>query len=301
VNLVPSQYRNVSVADVPVRLDQASLRAHLTGRPAYRRTRYLVARNGQACALAEVSKQSEQPLFSPITGVRLIAGPDESAFVDAPEADTAVPTQLAQVAARHAPQARCVVVRGRYGHVSFIVDPAPARIRVVEVVPPRPAKLVDQLTRVLDVAEDLPPVELVPELVDLAGLAATRPAGHYLFPCRAGQPGVDADVSYLDEVPPRMPWTLVGCARSRAIHDFFYGGEVDMVDMCPRALARQYTGPVLTKCCLLEDRIAVDGGLVVIPWGATLAQVKEGLQQALRADSPARTGSPARAGEPVRP
>jgi len=146
VNLVPSQYRNVSVADVPVRLDEASLRAHLTGRPAYRRTRYLVARSGQACALAEVSKQSEQPLFSPITGVRLIAGPDESAFVDAPQADTAVPTQLARVAARYAPQARCVVVRGRYGHVSFIVDPAPARIRVVEVVPPRPAKLVDQLT-----------------------------------------------------------------------------------------------------------------------------------------------------------
>jgi hypothetical protein len=288
VNLVPSQYRNVSVADVPVHLDEASLRAHLTGRPAYRRTRYLVARHGQACALAEVSKQSEQPLFAPITGVRLIAGPDESAFVDAPQADTAVPTQLAQVAAQHAPQARCVIVRGRYGHVSFIVDPAPARLRVVEVVPPRPAKLVDQLTRVLDVAEDLPPVELVPELVDLAGLAATRPAGHYLFPCRAGQAGADAHVSYLDEVPPRMPWTLVGCARSRAIHDFLYGGEVDMVDMCPRALARRYPGPVLTKCCLLEDRVAVDGGLVVIPWGATLAQVKEGLRRALQvsADKP---------------
>ena len=90
-----------------------------------------------------------------------------------------------------------------------------------------------------------------------------------------------------------MPWTLVGCARSRAIHDFFYGGEVDMVDMCPRALARQYPGPVLTKCCLLEDRIAVDGGLVVIPWGATLAQVKEGLQQALHAASLAPAGEPA--------
>ena len=301
MNLVPSQYRNVSVADVPAALDEESLRAFLLGRPVYRRTRYVVARHGGASAVAEVSKESEVPLFSPVVEMSVLARADETAFVDAPETDTAVPTQLAQVAARHAPQARCVVVRGRYGHVSFIVDPAPARIRVVEVVPPRPAKLVDQLTRVLDVAEDLPPAELVPELVDLAGLAATRPAGHYLFPCRAGQPGVDADVSYLDEVPPRMPWTLVGCARSRAIHDFFYGGEVDMVDMCPRALARQYPGPVLTKCCLLEDRIAVDGGLVVIPWGATLAQVKEGLQRALRADSPARTGSPAQAGEPVRP
>jgi hypothetical protein len=287
VNLVPTQYRNVSVADVPG-LDEASLRAHLTGRPVYRRTRYLVARRGDACAVAEVSKESEQPLFSPVTAVTLIAGPEETAFVDAPETDTGVPTQLARVAARRAPQARCVVVRGRYGHVSFIADPAPARIRVVEVVPPRPAKLVDQLTRVLDVAEDLPPVELVPELVDLAGLAATRPAEHYLFPCRAGEGG-GPGVSYLDEVPERRPWTLVGCARSRAIHDWFYGGEVDMVDMCPRVLASRDAGPALTKCCLLEDRVAADGGLVVVPWGASLAQVKEGLVRALQAATePAR-------------
>lgn len=281
MNLVPTQYRNVSVAEVATGLDEASLRAHLMGRPVYRRTQYLVARRGDACAVAEVSKESQQPLFSPVTGVALIAGAEETAFVDAPETDTGVPTQLARVAGRRAPHARCVVVRGRYGHISFIADPAPARIRVVEVVPPRPAKLVDQLTRVLDVAEDLPPVELVPDLVDLAELAASRPAEHYLFPCRAGGSVGAPGVSYLDEVPPRRPWTLVGCARSRAIHDWFYGGPVDTVDMCPRALAGP--GPVLTKCCLLEDRVAVDGGVVVVPWGASLAQVKEGLQRALEA------------------
>jgi hypothetical protein len=299
VNLVPTQYRTVSVAWVPDGLDEASLRAFLAGRPVYRRTRYLVARCGDACAVAEVSKESDGPLFSPVTGLTLIAGPEETAFVEAADADTGVPTQLAAVAARCAPQARCVVVRGRYGHVSFIADPAPARIRVVEVVPPRPAKLVDQLSRVLDTAEDLPPVELVPDLVDLAELAATRPAGHYLFPCRAGGGGREArgrerqsggagpGVSYLDEVPPRRPWTLVGCARSRAIHDWFYGGVVDTVDMCPRALAGP--GPALTKCCLLEDRVAVDGGLVVVPWGASFAQVREGLVRALQAASAVRS------------
>jgi hypothetical protein len=305
VNLVPSQYRNVSVAAVPVPLDEPGLRAYLTGRPAYRRTRYLVARHGQASVVLEVSKESEQPLFSPITGVRMVAAAGETAFVDAPEADTAIPSQLARVAAERAPQARCVIVRGRYGHVSFIADPAPVRVTVLEVVPPRPAKLVDQLARVLDLAEDLPPVELVPELVDLADLAGSRPSGHYLFPCRAGGTGPDGlpagepgaegpgpGVSYLDEVPARRPWTLVGCARSRAIHDFFYPGDVDMVDMCPRSLAGRRLagrpGPVVTKCCLLEDRVSADGDCVVVPWGATFAQVKEGLQLALRADTLAR-------------
>jgi len=315
VNLVPSQYRNLSVADVPVPLDEASVRDYLLGRPAYRRTRSLVVRHAGASAVFEVAKESEQPLFSPITAVALVAAAEETAFVDAPEADTAIPSQLARVAAERAPQARCVIVRGRYGHVSFIADPAPVRVTVVEVVPPHPAKLVDQLTRVLGLAEDLPPVELVPDLVDLAELAGSRPSGHYLFPCRAGgsvaenlgagEPGTEslgagqpgaagpgAGVSYLDEVPGRRPWTLVGCARSRAIHDFFYGDEVDVVDMCPRSLAGRRLegrpGPVLTKCCLLEDRVSAEGDCVVVPWGATFAQVKEGLELALRADHLAR-------------
>ena len=100
VNLVPSQYRNVSVADVPVALDEKSLRAHLLGRPVYRRTRYVVARHGGASAVAEVSKESEVPLFSPVVEMSVLARADETAFVDAPETDTAVPTQLARVAAR---------------------------------------------------------------------------------------------------------------------------------------------------------------------------------------------------------
>jgi hypothetical protein len=318
VNLVPGQYRNVSVADVPVALDEAALRAHLLGRPVYRRTRYLIARHGGACAVVEVSKESEVPLFSPVTAMTVIAQAGETAFVDAPGTDTAVPTQLARAAAAHAPHARCVIVRGRYGHVSFIADPAPIAVRVVEVVPPWPPKLVDQLGRVLDLAEDLPPVELVPDLVDLGALTAIRPAQHYLFPCRAGQgdeatpPGGDAAVSYLDEIPERAPWTLVGCARSRSIHDWFYGDDVPTVDMCPRNLAGRAVGPaaaggvggvapapVITKCCLLEDRVSSDDGLVVVPWGASLAQIQEGLRLALAGARPVPEPGPAGEATPV--
>jgi hypothetical protein len=292
VNLVAARYRSISVASVPVPLDEANLREHFLGRPAYRRTRYIVVRAaGTAAAgpgltaLAEVTRRSDVPLFSEITGLALIAGPDETVFVDAPAADTGIPTSLSEIAADRAPGARCVVVRGRYGHVGFIVDPAPVRVTVVEVVPPHPAKLVDQARRVLGMAEDLPPVELVPELTDLRALAGSHPAEHYLFPCRAGTAVAGAAVSYLDEIPPEADWTLVGCARSRDIHDWFYQREVPVVDMCPRNLALRAAGgrhgAVLTKCCLLEDRIAVAGSLVVVPWGASLAEIREGLGRAV--------------------
>jgi len=82
VNLVPAQYRNVSVADVPVPLDEVALGGYLVGRPVYRRTRYLVVRNAGACAVVEVSKESELPLFSPVTAVTMIARPEETAFAE---------------------------------------------------------------------------------------------------------------------------------------------------------------------------------------------------------------------------
>jgi hypothetical protein len=306
-NLVPGQHRSISVASVPVPLDEASLRRHLVGRPAYRHTRYIVAQQaltggaqaGRASAVVEVTKRSDTRPFSEITALTMIARLDETAFLEVPAADTAIPTVLGRIAADQAPGKRCVIVRGRYGHVGFIADPAPVRIRVVDVVPPQPAKLADQASRVLELAEDLPPVELALELTDLGALAASSPSGHYLFPCRAGagaEPASAAAVSYLDEIPPRADWTLVGCARSRAIHDWFYEGSVPVVDTCPRQLARRASAggtlPVLTKCCLLEDQVVVEDGLVVVPWGSSLGQVREGLGRAVAIASADRAATP---------
>src|SRR6516162_11799938 len=82
VNLVPAQYREVSVTEVPVPLDEGALHGYLTGRAVYRRTRYVIARNGAASMVAEVSKETEQPLFSPVTAVTVLARAEETAMID---------------------------------------------------------------------------------------------------------------------------------------------------------------------------------------------------------------------------
>jgi hypothetical protein len=287
-NLVPHRYRSVSVASVDVPLTEAALRDHFRGREAYRRTAYVVARRGGDMALLQVTKASEEPLFSTIVDVRLLAGPDEAAFVRDPKADTGIPTHLARVAGEAAAGARCVVVHGRYEHVSFILDPEPVAVRVVEVEPPRPAKLVDQVRRVLDVADELPPVDLRPEAIDLMELARTRPSERYLYPCRgSGVAPERAEVRYLDERPPRQDWVLVGCRRSLDIHRWFYGSEPPFVEMCPRELTRPTDVPTLTKCCMLEVGVEREGDLTVVPWGASLDEVREGLRVLLRAAEPA--------------
>jgi len=95
----------------------------------------------------------------------------------------------------------------------------------------------------------------------------------------------DSSVSYLDQVPPRRDWTLVGCARSRAIHDFFYGGEVPQIDTCPRTLLRSHEVPagdvLLTKCCLLEEHVESEGRVVVVPWGASFGHLRDALDVAV--------------------
>ena len=276
-NVVPSAYRGVSVSHVR---GMDGLRDHFLGREAYRRTRFIVARDDAgATAVLRVEKESTGPLFSPIVDVEVLAGPDECAYVEDPLTDTAVPSELARVAAGVA-GARAVVVKGRYEHVSFIVNPAPLHLVVQEVLPPEPAKLLDQVRRLLAVAEDLPPILPVADAVTFADLAAAAPAQRYLLPCGgSGVAVAGAATAYLDQRPPREPWTLLGCARSRDIHEWFYGDRPPGVEMCPRARPHDPGTAVLTKCCLLEDRIDRDGDRVVVPWGATLVQVGEALRE----------------------
>lgn len=276
-NLVPGAYRGVAVTSVECDLDEESLTRHFTGLEAYRRTRFIVVRNGDRTAVVAVRKVSDEPLFSPITGVRLLAGPDDCAYVEDPDVDTAVPTALARAAASRAPESRGVVVQGRYGHVSFIIDPSPLRVTVREVTPPYPPKLLDQAERVLALAEHLPPIELVPDVVELDDLARSQRSESYLLPCRGGGVSVDgATTDYLDERPERRAWTLIGCERSQQIHEAFYGERAQQVDICPRQRAGG-EGAVLAKCCLLETAIEVDDGRVVVPWGASSGQISEAL------------------------
>jgi len=285
-NLVPGKYRGVAVAHVDARLDEPSLRRHFLGRETYRRTRFIVVRNGDDTAIIRVRKQSNEPLFAAITDVELVAGTGECAYLHCPDVDTGVPSALAAAAISRVPGRRAAVVQGRYEHVNFIVAPEPIRVTVREAEPPLPPQLLDQAQRVLDVAENLPPMELVADLVRLADLAASRSADKYLVPCRgSGFDPPGAQTSYLDERPPHEPWILVGCERSQQIHEWFYGERADQLDICPRARPA-IAGPLLTKCCLLENDIVVEAGQAIVPWGASLEQISAALAALAQAWEP---------------
>jgi hypothetical protein len=272
-------YRGLSVQEVAIPLTEQAILRHLIGREVYRRTDFLALRSGSDTALVAVRKADVVPLFSPVVEARVLAGPDETAFVESPGTDVGNATALARAAV---PGARATFVLGRFAHVNFIWEPAPVAVRVTEVVPPHPPKLLAQAEQVVAFDEDLPPVDLVLDAVDVHQVATEHPAPHYLLPCRGAGTDLGAPVSYLDTRPARQPgWTMLGCERSLQFHRHFYGDDPPRADLCPRRRVPALPGLTLSKCCLLERGLELAGDAAFVPWGANLDEIRHGLRTLL--------------------
>jgi hypothetical protein len=280
-NTITRPYRGLSVQDVDIPLTAEAIAGLLGRRDIYRRTAFLVLRSGGDTALVAVRPADPQALFSPVAELRVLAGPRATAWIEAPSADVGNASALAAAAlARRRDGVLAYVVQGRFEHVNFIWRPEPLTVRVTEVVPPHPPKLLAMAEQAVSFDEDLPPVTLVPDLVDVRDLMAGHPAARYLLPCRGSGVAPGAEVSFLDCHPAYQPdWLLIGCDRSVAFHEHFYGSQPRRVDLCPRARAAARPGErLLTKCCLLERDIGVDGSTAVVPWGANLDEVRAALR-----------------------
>ena len=280
-NTITRPYRGLSVQDVDIPLAPADIGALLRRREIYRRTAFLALRNGRGTALVAVRPEDPDLLFSPVAELRVLSGPATTMWIDEPAADVGNASSLAAVALAHRrDETLAYVVQGRFEHVNFIWQPAPLTVGVTEVIPPHPPKLLAMAEQVIGFDEDLPPVSLALDAVDVRQLMAANPAPHYLLPCRGGGAPSGGEVSFLDCHPPYHPdWLLIGCDRSRQFHQHFYGAEPRRVELCPRARAVGPPGTrVLTKCCLLERGVQVDGAVAVVPWGANLDEVRAALR-----------------------
>lgn len=284
-NTITYPYRGLSVQETTVALTPDGISELLIGREIYRRTEYLVLRSGDRTALVGLRADTREPLFTPVVEARMLSGPDSTVWIEDRGVDVGNATALAAVAAaHHRAGALAYVVCGRYEHVNFIWRPAPIRVHITEVIPPEPPKLYSMALQAIAFDEELPPIELVLDAVDIRVLAADNPATEYLLPCRGSGVDLPAPVSFLDTRPAeRADWLLIGCERSRQFHRHFYGRDSEQVDLCPRARCGRDDGAlVLTKCCLIERGLefirAGASDVAVVPWGSNLDEVRAALR-----------------------
>ena len=280
-NFIVRPYRGVSVQSVPT-LDPVALREQLLARRVYRRTEFLVAECGGERSVVRIVREPGDAILVPVADVEIVASPSEVAFVDSPQTDTGNATQLAAAATASGVRARVYVVQGLFQHVNFIVSPNPIAVDVIEVVPPEPPKLVEMARAMVGVDEDLPPLDLRFAPIDLRELIDQNPAPVHMLPCRSGGLPMTDAIAFLDEGPELRDGTLlVGCERSRQIHAAMYGQEpAERVDFCPRVRTDPHAAALtLIKCCLRERGIErVGPRQVLVPWGATLDEVRAGLR-----------------------
>ena len=277
-NFIARPYRGVSVQDVdslePDALRRAPARpprlpAHgVHRRGARRRAR---ARPGRARGRRR----------DPRAGPRRAgagAGPRRSRSSRDPAIDTGNASAAGARRGRRARGSR--VVEGRFQHVNFIYEPAPLPIRVVEVVPPHPPKLLDMARTVLDYDEDLPPVG-VRLRADRPARAGRRRAEHYLFPCRCAGLELDARVDFLDAGPPRR--RRLDARRLRALapdpRRALRPRAARADRLLPAADRAERTQLTLLKCCLRERGIERSGARMTVPWGASLEEVRAALRE----------------------
>ena len=70
--------------------------------------------------------------------------------------------------------------------------------------------------------------------------------------------------------------TLIGCHLSKRIYTALYGGDVPFINVCPA----DYVDPsekTIVKCCKVKTGHELDGNVVRVPWGATVPEVVEAL------------------------
>ena len=286
-NTITRPYRGLSVQDVDVPLTPAAIEDLLRGREIYRRTAYLVLRRGGETALVAV--RPARPRTAVLPGgraARAVRPGDHGLDRRTRRPTSATPPRW--------PRPRCTpprrvpgrdgvlayVVLGRFEHVNFIWRPAPLPVRVTEVIPPHPPKLLAMAEQVVGFDEDLPPVDLALDAVDVRDLVAAHPAAHYLLPCR-GSGAAGRPAGQLPGQPPALPPGLAA-DRLRA------------VPPVPRALLRNAdpTGSICARgpgppgletprahqVLPAGTRHRGERSTAVVPWGANLDEVRAALR-----------------------
>jgi len=284
--MIPRHCGDVGVQEVQFELNEENLIRHFLGRRSYTRTKFYVVRNGSHWAAVEVSKNVTKALFQPIEAVKVISLPDRTRFVHEPDMDVLDIGALLKVQARH--PGKLVVFKGRFEHVSFVDVKLPARIRIIDVVPPHPSKL-EAIMQSLVGAEHASLI-IDSKLVDITHLTQENKDGVLIFPCRASYEGTSEAKGrfYLDQAPPLSKEQiesslLVGCPLSARIFEEIYGSKPRLANICVRetTVVSSDDPPTISRCCKVKEGVEVDGRMILVPWGANICEVAEALRIAL--------------------
>ncbi len=270
--MLPDHCKDVSVREVDFPLTEEEIARHAAGKKAYTRTEFMILKHGEQHAVVQIFKESGVELFRPISAHKVIALPNSTVFIRDEGIDVLNRPRMASVALQH--PGKTVIVQGLFNHVSFVQESEVIILHVLDVVPPRPAKLSYLVAKALDAGLVDLPIVVAEDKIDLNDLEHDVRTPIVVFPCRASGLTSEKDVFFLDETP-RIEGdvTLVGCDLSLRIFQSIYKRKPEFISMCPRELAPNDGEKRLVKCCRVKEGFELEGDHAIVPWGATVTDV----------------------------
>jgi len=286
--MIPQHCGDVGVAEVPFLLNEENLRKHFLGRRSYTKTKFCAVKNGKDWAVIQISKKRTKNLFQPVESIKVLSLPERTCFVHEPDLDVLHIGNLLRVQSRH--PGKMVVFQGRFEHISFVDVKVPARIKLIDIVPPTPSKLETIVKELVGESSSLLKIDV--KLINILDLVKETKADVILLPCRSSYDGMADKIGkrkhyFLDQAPELSEKqiessVLVGCSLSARIFEEIYGSKPNLANICVRESMKAADGiPTISRCCKIKKDVEVDDGLIIVPWGANVCEVAEALRIAL--------------------
>lgn len=306
--VTPSHCRQVSIVktDSPIPSDEEALKEMALGKQVYETTRYvLVGNRKQGFAVLEVKKEPVHKTFRKIVETNVIALAKDSVFIVDSDIDVLNPNQFIPLTLQTHKKTgkKAIIVQGKHGHINFAVvkgEPELDKIVAVDVVPPRPGKMVSMIDDAMSIGLIDRAINIEVKEIDLIKLAQkTREKGAevVIFPCESSgitPQLVGTEVLFLDRdlLPMLKKYEklgLVGCdvsleALKQLLKEDFDKFKIIFEQMCPKKIVSSGQ-PFVTKCCKLREGyelIRENGKLgVIVPWGARTREIADALNRLL--------------------
>lgn len=286
--MIPRHCADVGIVQTNVPLTEENLRREFLHQKSYARTKFYAVNNGSDWAVVKVFKRPSRNLMQTIDSIKILSLPDRTMFLRVPDLDVLQIGELLRMQAKY--PKHLLIIQGRFDHVSFVDVRLPARIALVDVVPPRPSKLLSAIENMLGDSASALKIEV--NLIDIEKIAESSKAERLMLPCQSTYGDLlgrtTKQIYFLDKAPVltkdnSRSLELIGCPLSRRIFEELYGFKPSFMSICPRepSWRKHDELPTISRCCNVKSGIEVDGKWIMIPWGADICEISEAVRAAL--------------------
>ena len=249
--------KDISFKEVDFPLTEEGIASGMSDWKIYRRTEYLILKNGSDLAVLRLRLSGSDGLFKDLASYEIVSLPQDTVLLERGDVDVLNPSVMAGIQTQY--PGKTVAVKGLFCHVGLIKDLAADVLSVIDIIPPAPSKLHHYVEKAIDAGLIDHPV--IPDYVDIDIETLALKAGSrcVMFPCSVSEASSPVDTLYLDRTPAvDGDVTLVGCGLSERIFREHYGIRPDFIDICPCKFADAGV-PTIVKCCRIKEGYSVSG------------------------------------------